>query len=159
RSSPGSSRRRWWAGPRESSGPGRLPCAPCRAASCATTRPCSCSGWRGSASTSCCRREGELSGVPPLSIMLWLPLLCGVLGALLPSARARGGAAGPAEDSGEGAERPGQGSGGPGGDDERRISIAGVLALVGSVASLALAIGYIADYNPNTTALQHVTDV
>jgi NADH-quinone oxidoreductase subunit M len=35
----------------------------------------------------------------------------------------------------------------------------GVLALVGSLGALGLAIGYIADYKPGTAGLQHVTDV
>jgi NADH-quinone oxidoreductase subunit M len=90
--------------------------------------------------------------------MLWLPLVCGVLGMLLTLARPRGGAAAPDEHRGEGGERLGQGSGEPSGHGIR-ISIPGALALVGSFASLALAIGYIADYNPHSAALQHVTDV
>jgi NADH-quinone oxidoreductase subunit M len=75
--------------------------------------------------------------------MLWLPLVCGVLGALL--GLARGGAA----------------AGGPGdaGEGVRRIGIPGALALVGALAALALAIAYIADYNPHSAALEHVTDV
>jgi NADH-quinone oxidoreductase subunit M len=41
-----------------------------------------------------------------------------------------------------------------------RVRRAGpVLALAGSVAALALAIGYIADYSPATHGLQHLTDV
>ena len=35
----------------------------------------------------------------------------------------------------------------------------GSLALFGSLAALALAIGYIVDYRPGTAGLQHVTDV
>ncbi len=35
----------------------------------------------------------------------------------------------------------------------------GIAALAGSLVALALAIGYIADYKPGTTGLQHVTDV
>ena len=38
-------------------------------------------------------------------------------------------------------------------------SLTGALALIGSLAALALAIGYIADYKPGTAGLQHVTDV
>jgi NADH-quinone oxidoreductase subunit M len=45
------------------------------------------------------------------------------------------------------------------GEDHRRITIPGALALGGSLAALALAIGYIADYNPHSAALEHVTDV
>ena len=64
--------------------------------------------------------------MPPLSILIWLPLACGVLGAVL-------------------ALR------------DRRAP--GIVALIGSVAALALAIGYIADYSPGTRGLTHVTDV
>ena len=63
--------------------------------------------------------------MPPLSILIWLPLACGVLGAVL---------------------------------GLRSERLTGLLALVGSVAALGLAIGYIADYNPGG-GLQHVTDI
>jgi NADH-quinone oxidoreductase subunit M len=62
----------------------------------------------------------------PLSILIWLPAACGVLGAIF-------------------ALR------------ERRAP--GILALLGSVAALAIAIGYIAGYAPGTRGLTHVTDV
>ena len=62
----------------------------------------------------------------PLSILLWLPVAFGLLGAL-PLLR------------------------------DRRAP--GILALVGSVLALALAIGYIADYKSGGAPLQHVTDV
>jgi NADH-quinone oxidoreductase subunit M len=61
----------------------------------------------------------------PLSILIWLPLAVGVLGAVL------------------------------GARNER---LPGLLALVGSVAALGLAIGYIADYHAGA-GLQHVTDI
>jgi NADH-quinone oxidoreductase subunit M len=63
--------------------------------------------------------------MPALSILIWLPLACGLVGALasLRSQRAPG-----------------------------------VVALIGSVAALALSIGYIADYKAGA-GLQHVTDV
>jgi NADH-quinone oxidoreductase subunit M len=70
--------------------------------------------------------------MPPLSILIWLPLACGVVGALL--ARA----------------------------DERAPAR---VALVGSLATLGLAIGYLADYGGDgaggtgSPGLQHVTDV
>jgi NADH-quinone oxidoreductase subunit M len=63
--------------------------------------------------------------MPALSILLWLPLAAGLLGALAAA---------------------------------RSERIPGVLALVGSVAALGLAIGYIADYNTGG-GLQHVTNV
>jgi NADH-quinone oxidoreductase subunit M len=66
--------------------------------------------------------------MPPLSILIWLPLACGLLGALL---------AGRSEQS----------------------RVPGALALVGALAALGLAIGYIADYSPSTPGLAHVTDV
>jgi NADH-quinone oxidoreductase subunit M len=65
----------------------------------------------------------------PLSILIWLPAACGILGAIL-AARYR--------------------------------RAPGALALLGSVAALALAIGYIADYGgggPPSRGLTHVTDV
>jgi NADH-quinone oxidoreductase subunit M len=64
--------------------------------------------------------------MPPLSILIWLPALCGVLGAILPS---------------------------------RLVRLPGALALIASVAALALAIGYIADFHSGTAGLAHVTDV
>ncbi len=65
----------------------------------------------------------------PLSILIWLPLACGVLGAIL---------------------------------GRRSGRLPGLIALVGSVTALGLAIGYIADYGvggPKSDELQHVTDV
>jgi len=86
--------------------------------------------------------------MPPLSILIWLPAACGLLGALLAGVGARaGGAAGIAQSEGAG-ESPRRGS----------WSVPGALALLGSVVALGLAIGYIADYKPGG-GLQHVTDV
>jgi NADH-quinone oxidoreductase subunit M len=82
--------------------------------------------------------------MPPLSILLWLPAVCGVLGALLSALLSRGrGAA-----DGSAGESVARGS----------WSVPGVAALLGSLAALALAIGYIADYKSGG-GLQHVTDV
>lgn len=64
--------------------------------------------------------------MPPLSILIWLPLACGVLGTIA---------------------------------GRRNERIPGVLALIGALGALGLAIGYIADYAPGTSGLQHVTDV
>ena len=75
--------------------------------------------------------------MPPLSIMLWLPAVCGVLGAILSLLL----------------DRPGRSR--PGGS----WSIPGALALIGALGALGLAIGYIADYSPATRGLAHVTDV
>src|SRR5271166_6275787 len=88
--------------------------------------------------------------MPALSILIWVPLACGVLGAILgalPSA-ARAGAKGSDGEQAGGRAQPGW-------------SAPGVLALLGSLAALGLAIGYIADYKVNGSppTLQHVTDV
>jgi NADH-quinone oxidoreductase subunit M len=86
----------------------------------------------------------------PLSILIWLPALCGVLGAILASVLHRdGGAVGAA----------GSDAGGEGQSSKWTPSIPGALALAGSLAALALAIGYIADFHSGTAGLQHVTDV
>jgi NADH-quinone oxidoreductase subunit M len=66
--------------------------------------------------------------MPALSILLWLPAACGLLGALFATAA-------------------------------RSERVPGLLALLGSVAALGLAIGYIADYKLGAHGLQHVTDV
>jgi NADH-quinone oxidoreductase subunit M len=86
--------------------------------------------------------------VPALSIMLWLPLACGLLGALagaLPPWRSR-------EATG-GRDRGGWGVGGG------AWSVPGIAALAGALATLGLAIAYVADYGPGGRSLQHVTDV
>ncbi len=86
--------------------------------------------------------------MPALSILIWLPLACGLLGALsaLTSprahARAHTHAGGPVSQQPSPAQR-----------------LPGALALLGSVAALALAIGYIVDYKLGANGLQHVTDV
>jgi len=73
--------------------------------------------------------------MPPLSILIWLPGALGLLGALL--SRARG-------DSEA--------------DEQGSWSLAGTLAMLGSLGALGLAIGYIADFHTGAH-LQHVTDV
>jgi NADH-quinone oxidoreductase subunit M len=85
--------------------------------------------------------------MPPLSILLWLPLACGLLGATLGAVPGLSGAGGGGSD---GEER--------GGPARAGWSAPGVLALLGSLAALGLAIGYIADYRVGG-GLQHVTDV
>jgi len=82
--------------------------------------------------------------MPPLSIMLWLPAACGVLGALLSLLLRRLGVARAAS-----VDEPLR---------EPVVSVAGASALVGALATLGLAIGYIADYSPGS-GLRHVTDV
>ncbi len=89
--------------------------------------------------------------MPPLSIILWLPLACGVLGALL-SLLARGTGAAEVSTMPEGqTSRPG--------NPLSRLSVSGAIALLGALGALGLAIGYIADYSPGHHGLTHVTDV
>jgi len=63
--------------------------------------------------------------MPALSFLIWLPLACGLIGAVA---------------------------------GLRNQRVPGAFALLGSVAALALAIGYIADFKSGS-GLQHVTDV
>jgi NADH-quinone oxidoreductase subunit M len=86
----------------------------------------------------------------PLSILIWLPALCGVLGAILASVLHRDGGA---------MDAAGADGGGEGQSSKWTPSIPGALALAGSLAALGLAIGYIADFHSGTAGLQHVTDV
>jgi NADH-quinone oxidoreductase subunit M len=88
--------------------------------------------------------------MPPLSIMLWLPAACGLLGAAPSLFRRREGIV-EGTDLGRG-EKSAEGS-------ASTLSISGLLALVGALAALALAIGYIADYSPSAHGLTHVTDM
>jgi NADH-quinone oxidoreductase subunit M len=88
--------------------------------------------------------------MPPLSIILWLPLACGVLGALFSLVGRRAGVV-------EVAPMPAGETSMPG-NLRSRISTSGAIALLGSLAALGLAIGYIADYSPGA-GLTHVTDV
>jgi len=74
--------------------------------------------------------------MPPLSILIWLPAVAGLLGALA------------------GAIKPGAG-----GAARRSWSVPGAIAFVGSLAALGLTIGYIADFHIHGAHLQHVTDV
>jgi NADH-quinone oxidoreductase subunit M len=114
--------------------------------------------------------------MPPLSIMIWLPAACGVLGAILSTliGRARGAGAGGgdlgpgAAGTGGSSTRTGAGGSAAGGDiaqtdaaDAPRsaFDIPGAVALIGSLGALGLAIGYIAGYSPGTKGLTHVTDV
>jgi NADH-quinone oxidoreductase subunit M len=95
--------------------------------------------------------------MPPLSILIWLPAACGVLGAILCTlvgrSRAETGIAA-VETTETGPTSPAETSAQTGG-----WSIPGVLALIGSVAAFGLAVGYIAEYSPGTHGLTHVTDV
>jgi NADH-quinone oxidoreductase subunit M len=79
--------------------------------------------------------------MPPLSILIWLPAACGLLGCLLPVRRVT-----PDDNDAPGA---------------RGVSLPGLAALLGTLVALGLAIGYIAGYGEGGTqsGLQHVTDV
>ncbi len=93
--------------------------------------------------------------MPPLSILIWLPALCGVLGAIVPSILSRSHATGTSAKTAEtGATRPDEIGASGGG-----WSTPGILALIGAVVALGLSIGYIADFHSGGPALQHVTDV
>jgi NADH-quinone oxidoreductase subunit M len=78
--------------------------------------------------------------MPPLSILIWLPLACGVVGALAETGMLAVGERLPASVAGTNQRAPAR------------------IALLGSLAALGLSIGYIADYHSGT-GLQHVTDV
>jgi len=77
--------------------------------------------------------------MPPLSILIWIPAACGLIGALL-GLLSRGA-------------------------EGREHAIPGAFALLGSLAALGLSIGYIVQYAPGaqgkfvTQTLTHVTDV
>jgi NADH-quinone oxidoreductase subunit M len=104
--------------------------------------------------------------MPPLSILIWLPAACGVLGAILCTlvGRTRASSSSSPSSSSSGVTPL------PGGAESTRTDAApdaraggwdipGVLALIGTLGALGLAIGYIADYSPGTSGLTHVTDV
>jgi NADH-quinone oxidoreductase subunit M len=89
--------------------------------------------------------------MPPLSIILWLPLACALIGAAVSLIGRRAGVVKHA------AIPPGEPS--VVGSPLSRLSTSGGFALLGSLAALGLAIGYIADYSPSSHGLAHVTDI
>jgi NADH-quinone oxidoreductase subunit M len=89
--------------------------------------------------------------MPPLSILLWLPLACALVGAAVSVLGRQAGVV-------EHAEIP-HGETSVPGSPWSRLSTSGGFALLGSLAALGLAIGYIADYSPSSHGLTHVTDV
>jgi NADH-quinone oxidoreductase subunit M len=89
--------------------------------------------------------------MPPLSIMLWLPLACALIGAAVSLLGRQAGVV-------EQAEIP-SGETSVAGSPFSRLSTSGGFALLGSLAALGLAIGYIADYSPSSHGLTHVTDL
>jgi NADH-quinone oxidoreductase subunit M len=72
----------------------------------------------------------------PLSILIWLPAACGLVGALLPAG---------ARDADASAAR--------------RWSAPGLIALAGTLGALGLAIAYLVQYGPGSHGLKDVTDV
>jgi NADH-quinone oxidoreductase subunit M len=88
--------------------------------------------------------------MPPLSILIWLPAVCGVLGAILCTLIGRTRAATAATTASATAQAE---------TSTGAWDIPGVLALIGTLGALGLAIGYIADYSPGTSGLTNVTDV
>jgi NADH-quinone oxidoreductase subunit M len=77
--------------------------------------------------------------MPQLSLLIWIPALSGLLGALLASIRP------PSSE--------------PTNGERRSWSVPGFTALVGALVAFGLSIGYIADFHSSGPALQHVTDV
>jgi NADH-quinone oxidoreductase subunit M len=99
--------------------------------------------------------------MPSLSILIWLPLACGLLGALsaLTPPRARTRARARAAGSASQDTSPTSQAAPSLAADDTAQRLPGALALLGSIAALGLAIGYIADYKLGANGLQHVTDV
>jgi NADH-quinone oxidoreductase subunit M len=89
--------------------------------------------------------------MPPLSILLWLPVVSALVGAGL---SVLGRQAGVVEHAQIPAEQTSVA-----GSPWSRLSTSGGFALLGSLGALGLAIAYIADYSPGTHGLTHVTDV
>jgi NADH-quinone oxidoreductase subunit M len=85
--------------------------------------------------------------MPALSILIWLPAACGLLGSVLSALARRTGVAAPADTVPEGEPRPAK----------WEASVSGLVALLGALATLGLAIGYIVDYRAGP-GLRHVTD-
>jgi len=81
--------------------------------------------------------------MPPLSILLWLPAACGLLGAIASLIGARGDAVSSSSRAPAAA---------------RSWSLPGAIAFAGSLGALGLAIASIVDYRSGA-GLQHVTDV
>ncbi len=83
--------------------------------------------------------------MPPLSILIWLPAVCGLLGALIPTGGSPARAGGIADSDADSAPR--------------KWGLPGLLALAGTLAALGLAIGYIVQYGPGSHGLKDVTDI
>jgi NADH-quinone oxidoreductase subunit M len=83
--------------------------------------------------------------MPPLSILIWLPAACGLLGALIPSGRSP--------------TRVGETADSRADSTQRKWGLPGLLALAGTLAALGLAIGCVVEYGPGAHGLKDVTDV
>jgi NADH-quinone oxidoreductase subunit M len=106
--------------------------------------------------------------VPPLSILIWLPVACGLVGALVSTL---GGRATTPEPAGANEATSTDQAPVPKADPDattpepaaqtktRRLDTSGVMATIGSIAALGLSIGYLAEYKPGTKGLTNVTDV
>ena len=96
--------------------------------------------------------------MPPLSVLIWLPAASGLLGAALslrPWEKRRTERAAPPPrwwSQSSATARPVQ-------KREREERLCGGTALLGTLATLGLAIGYVADFSAGGPSLQHVTDV
>jgi hypothetical protein len=71
--------------------------------------------------------------MPPLSILIWLPAACGLLGALIPASAREANTESPSP--------------------ARKLGTPGALALAGSTGALGLAIAYIVQYGPGSHGL------
>jgi len=89
--------------------------------------------------------------MPPLSIILWLPVACALLGATFSLLGRRTGVV-------EAVALPAGTTSSPG-NPLKRLSTSGGFALFGALGALGLAIAYIADYSSGSHGLTHVTDV
>ncbi len=101
--------------------------------------------------------------MPPLSILIWLPAACGLLGALLakavPYARVRTRAQVTPRRDTHSTEVPQDSSKVPQASTAPEPALPGLLALAGSLGALGLAIAYIVQYGPGSHGLKDVTDV
>src|SRR5438874_127986 len=90
--------------------------------------------------------------------MLWLPAAAGLLGSLLSQLSRR---PEPADRAARIAAEEADAPPGSRRSAHRRLtlSVSGSVALLGALATLALAIGYLAEYSPGSHGLTHVTDV
>jgi NADH:ubiquinone oxidoreductase subunit 4 (subunit M) len=85
--------------------------------------------------------------MPALSILIWLPAACGLLGAAVSALARRTGLAAPSDTTSEGERRPAMWA----------ASVSGLIALAGALGALGLAVAYIVDYRPGS-GLTDVTD-